>query len=483
MIIWGITAQTHDASLAVVKDGELLFAAQAERYSQVKNDPDINDDLIRDALWFGKPDVVAYYENPWLKKYRQLATGSWKHAFNISRLPSRYLRRHSITAPLVCVDHHLSHAAAGYLTSPFNEATILVIDSVGEWATTSVWRAKGTEISLCEQVNFPSSLGLFYSAFTRRCGLKPNEEEYILMGMAAYGNPLYAERILSDFFVLDRNLFHCKQSCVYGVGQYLPEATVEDIAASAQVVTETVLTHILAQVKKRHPSNNLVYMGGVALNCLANRHCPNYFPNIWIMPNPGDAGSAVGSAAKVYGGKIKWRSPYLGHNIQGYYDVDKVVSLLQEGEVLGVARGRAEFGPRALGNRSILADPRFPYIKDKVNDIKRRQRYRPFAPVIPQEIAAEYFDMSCGSSPYMQFVARCKCPELFPAITHVDGTSRVQTVTKEQNPQLYTLLQAYREKTGCPMLLNTSLNIRGKPLVNSLQHAKEFSELYGVPVL
>jgi carbamoyltransferase len=231
-------------------------------------------------------------------------------------------------------------------------------------------------------------------------------------------------------------------------------------------------------------SSNLVYMGGVALNCVANRNLGEYFDNIWIMPNPGDAGSSLGAAALAYGRRLAWNDPYLGHTIPGRYPVDAALECLLTDRICGVASGAAEFGPRALGNRSLLADPRGPDIKDKVNDIKQRQRFRPFAPVILAEHANQYFDLPCGfrSSPYMQSVARCLAPELYPAIVHVDGTSRVQTVAPDSASGIRQLLEAWYARTGCPMLLNTSLNIRGEPMVNDRADADRFEFLYNVKV-
>jgi carbamoyltransferase len=225
-------------------------------------------------------------------------------------------------------------------------------------------------------------------------------------------------------------------------------------------------------------------MGGVALNCLANRNLGNYFDNIWIMPNPGDAGSSLGSAALAYGKQIHWKNAFLGHDIPGAYPIDSIIHELVVNKIVGVASGRAEFGPRALGNRSLLADPRGPEIKDRVNEIKRRQQFRPFAPVILEECVNDYFEMpqNYTTSSYMQVVARCRHPDQFPAIIHVDGTSRVQTVSKDCGSGIRQLLERWYVETGCPMLLNTSLNIRGEPMVNDRADADRFEQLYGVKV-
>jgi carbamoyltransferase len=231
-------------------------------------------------------------------------------------------------------------------------------------------------------------------------------------------------------------------------------------------------------------SKNLVYMGGVALNCAANSRIGNYFDDIWIMPNPGDAGSSMGAAALAYGGRLNWTDAFLGHNIPGAYPVNDALDILLTDRIVGVASGRAEWGPRALGNRSLLADPRGTDIKEKVNDIKKRQQFRPFAPVILEELADTYFDMPCGwnNSRYMQTIARCRVPELFPAIVHYDGTSRVQTVPKDGSG-IRELLEKWYLMTDCPMLLNTSLNIKGEPMVNDRSDADRFEQRYGVKVV
>jgi carbamoyltransferase len=257
-----------------------------------------------------------------------------------------------------------------------------------------------------------------------------------------------------------------------------------NIAAAGQVITEKLIQHIMQTARSLTGSTNLVYMGGVALNCLANQYLGDYFDNIWIMPCPGDAGSSLGAAALAHGRSLTWNSPYLGYTIPGHYPVDSARECLLTDRMCGVASGAAEFGPRALGNRSLLADPRGPDIKDRVNDIKRRQRFRPFAPVILAECASEYFDLPAGwtDSPYMQSVARCLRPDLYPAIAHHDGTSRVQTVSADSRSGIRQLLEAWYAATGCPMLLNTSLNIRGEPMVNDRCDANRFEEKYNVKV-
>jgi carbamoyltransferase len=313
-------------------------------------------------------------------------------------------------------------------------------------------------------------------------GLRPLDEEYILMGMAAYGDPKHTQVMKGLFSNPDEIIL--KDNLHIGVdSEFLFGADEMDIAASAQVVVEQLIESVMKKAKKLGKSHNLVYGGGVALNCLANRLIGKHYENIWIMPNPGDAGNSLGAAALGYGKKLNWTDAFLGFDIKGEYPVDNIIKELYTNKMVGVASGRAEFGPRALGNRSLLADPRGPEIKDKVNDIKRRQQFRPFAPVILEELVTDYFDMplNWSDSRYMQVIATCRHPDLFPAIVHADGTARVQTVANDGSG-IRKLLEVWYKETGCPMLLNTSLNIRGEPMVNDRNDANRFEKLYGVKV-
>lgn len=492
MKVLGISALSHDAAMAVVEDGNILFAAHSERYSRRKNDSFLNQKIVDAALAFGKPDVIAWYERPLLKKTRQFAAGQMADVFTSADLPRTYLRQFGLDRyDLVCVPHHESHAVAGYFTSPFQDAVVLVLDAIGEWGTLSVGEYRGQTLSWLAHSNYPHSLGLLYSAFTQRIGMKPNEEEYILMGMAAFGKPIHHDRILDDFVEsmdLSRG-FRLRQNVHTGIGDWNPEAKREDIAASIQAATETILLNFAEQLTRMSTSRNLVLMGGVALNCVANERIARYWETVsgrrdamWIMPNPGDAGSSLGAAAKVYGRHLNWTGPLLGTDIGRPLDVERVVDVLASGKVVAVANGRAEFGPRALGNRSLISDPRGPDTKDKVNLIKKRDMFRPFAPVILEEFADEYFDMPVMRSPYMQYTAPCRFPADLPAICHVDGSSRVQTLRKSDNPSLHGLLTEFHRRTGCPAILNTSLNIKGEPLVDTWEDALRFSQLNRVEV-
>jgi carbamoyltransferase len=491
MNILGISAGFHDAAATVITpDGEILFAGHSERYSKKKNDADISLELLNE-IDMSTIDTIAYYERPLVKQLRQWYAGQgieW-NKLTVKQILEQQLGYNRINGrKLKNYNHHLSHAAAGFQTSPFDRATVVVIDAVGELETITIWGAeydrKGRAVyHKLWQKNYPHSIGLFYSAVTSRVGLRPLDEEYILMGMAAYGEKGVGELMKQDL-VHDDWEIRFKENLHTGLSmKYLTNFGDMDIAAGAQDLAEDLIMNVMIRARQFKWSDNLVYMGGCALNCSANRRIGGYFENIWIMPNPGDAGSSLGAAALAHGHRINWTSAYLGHDIPGPYPVNGILDRLLTERIVGVASGRAEFGPRALGNRSLLADPRGSEIKEKVNEIKRRQQFRPFAPVILEELADTYFDMPRGfsNSRYMQTIARCRVPELFPAIVHHDGTSRVQTVPKDGSG-IRELLEKWYVMTGCPILLNTSLNIRGEPMVNDRADADRFEALYGVKV-
>jgi carbamoyltransferase len=459
MIILGINETTHDASVSLIKDGEILFAGHAERYSKQKNDWFTNKELIKDALQYGYPDKIAYYEKPLLKKLRVKTKGGfggnrpWFESTELGDLPRKNF------------GHHYSHAAAGYYTSAFNDACIVVLDAIGEFNTSTIWVGEGNKINLKYKQNYPVSFGLFYSAFTQLIGLMPNQEEYIMMGMAAYGNPeRYAPKVSKYFLTHDIQKYNFHRGII-DWDETITEQDKFDIAAAVQYVYELRLAEFMKMAKDLTGKSNLVFMGGCALNSSANRLLWNIFDMVWIMPNPGDAGSSLGAAAALYGKHLNWTSPYLGYDLGGEYPVQQIVDGILKDGIVAVASGKAEYGPRALGNRSILADPRDPSIKDKVNLIKQRELFRPFAPVVMADHASKWFDMDF-ESPYMQYTIKCLQPEKIPSVVHQDGTSRVQTVTKEQHPGLYRAINKFYLQTGVPVLLNTSLNIKGQPLLN-----------------
>ena len=440
MINVGISEGFHDAAITVLNDREIISAWHTERFSKIKNDPILDEELIPKRY-----DTISFYEKPFLKNTRRLFAGqNWQ---NPRRKYDNYF------------GHHQTHAAAGYYTAPFDDCNILVIDAIGEWNTITIWECKDNEMKKIKSWNYPYSLGLLYSAITKRIGLKPNEDEYITMGMSAFGESKYDLE-----YLLEKNNHR-------GVGNIYPKARDEDLAASVQTLYEKKLLELVDMC----PKKNLILMGGCALNCMANSKIKN--KNIWIMPSPGDSGSCLGAAALVYKKKLKWKHPYLGYDIKKSVNVKEVVNQLLKNKVCGIANGKAEFGPRALGNRSLLGDPRY-NIKDTVNEIKRRQKFRPFAPAFLEEFAEEYFDGPMNR--YMQFIAKAKHD--YSSVTHVDGTARVQIVEKNNVSVLRPILEAWYEETGCPMLLNTSLNIKGQPIVNDWKDAEKFMGRYNVKV-
>ncbi|MEV6827079.1 carbamoyltransferase C-terminal domain-containing protein [Amycolatopsis sp. NPDC051102] len=486
MVIWGISALSHDAALAVLDGNRVLFAAHAERYSRRKNDSELHPRLVEEALEFGDPSAIVWYERPLLKKTRHLYAGQYRETFDRKDLPRRYLSGFDIPDGYAfhAVGHHDSHAAAGFLTSGFDSACVVTVDAIGEWECATVRAYGPSGHRVLRRRHYPHSIGLLYSAFTRRCGFKPNEEEYILMGLAALGEPRHAKQIRDEFIEYGDGDYRLKVNVHRGIGNWLPEASEEDLAASIQAVTEEVLLDIARWSRRASGAQNLVLMGGVALNCVANARIAREagFEEVFIFPNPGDAGSSIGAAAAHLGTKIDWGGPYLGTAIDRPYRQRDIVGALEAGKVIGIANGRAEFGPRALGNRSLVCDPRGNDVKDKVNGIKGREPFRPFAPAVLEELAHEYFHLPVRRSPYMQFTAACRFPEAFPAITHHDGTSRVQTVSRSDNPHFYDMIKEFYRRTGCPMVLNTSLNVKGEPLVNTVDDANRFAALNGVDV-
>lgn len=484
-MLLGINSLNHDASLALIDGDEIVWAAHSERYNRKKNSARLNLSILLDMQKYGYPTEIIWFEHPLLKDTRRLYSGErpW-HVDPMDELRAIGLEQ----LPITYSTHHYSHAAAGYFTSGFTDAAILVVDAIGEWDTVSSWSAKGNEITANWKVRYPNSIGLFYTAMTQWLGLKPNEEEYILMGMAAYGEAKHVDELRDTFFKSWKPpYFKTRHNLHRGCLWWHPKDPLSsnfDIAASVQALTEEYLLATITEIRKQSNSDNLVFMGGVALNCVANTRIKHrgLFKNLWIMPNPGDSGNAIGAVAGITKRHLKWRGPYLGTNIDRELDIETIVKRLLDGHVVGVANGRAEFGPRALGNRSLLLDPRGSDAKDRMNAIKKREQFRPFAPAILAEHADTYFNMPVHESPYMQFVAECKRPDLFPGICHIDNTSRVQTVTKENNPQFRLLLEQWYKESGCPMLMNTSLNIKGEPLVNTWHGAMRFQTLNNVQV-
>jgi carbamoyltransferase len=505
----GVSCGFHDAGVSVVNsEGDILFAGHSERYSKQKHDKDLCPEIIDEALSHVERNEtlsVHYYERPWIKAWRQFKAGQQLGPFRFKSIfgSDIYKKLHDrVTetwrsaymdgwAPTIINTHphHKCHAAASFQTSPYDEATVVVIDAIGESDCATIWKAHYNKKGLAKYkklwtLKYPNSIGLYYSAMTARLGLRPLDEEYILMGMAAYGEPKYVKD-LEDKFGAHTDSLLFKENTHIGIDDSFLEGADEfDIAASAQAYVEQLIKIVMSKARTLNDSDNLVYGGGVALNCSANRFLGDYFKNIWIMPNPGDAGNSLGAAALGYGKKLNWKNAFLGTDIVSAYPIWSVVRALLDDKIVGVASGRAEFGPRALGTRSLLADPRGPDIKEKVNKIKKRQQFRPFAPMILEELVDQYFDMpkNWKNSPYMQVTAKCRFPDKFPAIVHEDGTSRVQTIPKD-GTGIRRLVEAWYEETDCPILLNTSLNVRGEPMVNDRADADRFEKLYKTRVI
>lgn len=487
MIKWGISSNSHNAALSIFDDDSLIFASSSERFSKIKNDSHINEDLIDYAFSFGNPDEIYWYENPKLKTLRQLFSGQG-FTVNENNISKYIFDKTSLRVPIKYTSHHRSHASSGYYTSSFDNAVIIVLDAIGEFETFTIWKGEQDKLTKIYSHSYPSSLGLWYSAMTQRCGLKPNEEEYILMGMSAFGDPsrLFSE-ILNDFIELsEKHPFKIKYNLHRGCKSWRSDLCSQkdlfDIAAATQKVYEFLFERVLVKSLSLTKSKNLVLMGGCALNCVANSICYKYFDDVWIMPAPGDDGSSIGSVLSHTQRHIEWPGPYLGFDLGYQSSNDEIVDYLIENKICGIARGRAEFGPRSLGNRSLIADPRGDHIKDLVNSVKKRELFRPFAPVILEEMANEYFEMPTSKTPYMQFTVKCRRPDLYPAIVHIDNTSRVQTLSKKDNPEFRKLLELWYEKTGCPMLLNTSLNIKGEPIINDQFQVNQWEQLHKIKI-
>lgn len=571
--ILGISAYYHDSAAALLVDGRLVAAAQEERFTRKKNDASFPVNAIKyvleEAGLRGEEITrVAYYEKPFLKFERLLEVyhsfaprgiKSYLKAIPVWMREKLYAKKNmaaelakmGIKAPMSFPEHHLSHAASAFFPSPFDEAAVLTVDGVGEWATATICEGKGNGIKKLAELDFPHSLGLFYSAFTYYCGFKVNGGEYKLMGLSPYGDgsDMAAEyvRIIKEnlidiredgSFLLNMEYFDfatgltmtntTKWEKLFGFGPRKPESEIGrfyiDLANAAQKVTEEVILKLARTAREMTGYRNLVMAGGVALNCAANGvlRKEGVFENIWVQPAAGDAGGAVGAAFALWhislgkerevSGRDKMGWAYLGpsytgrdvenlilrRNASARYlpenEMNEVVSgLLAEGAVVGWFKGRMEFGPRALGNRSILANPCDEDTQRKLNmEIKRRESFRPFAPSVLEEESGEYFEWP-GSSPYMLFVdhvvreRRKSLPEDYrdmsymeklrtshsdlPAVTHVDFSARVQTVSREANPSFHGLLEAFKRKTGFGVLVNTSFNVRGEPIVCSPDNA------------
>jgi carbamoyltransferase len=572
MKILGISAYYHDSAACLIIDGELVAAAQEERFTRKKHDASFPKSSIDFCLkWMNIKaadlDYVVFYDKPFLKFERLLETylAFAPKGFNsfATSLPvwlqEKLFQKSMIlnelktllgleinwTSKLLFSEHHLSHAASAFFPSPFENAAVLTMDGVGEWTTTSMAIGSGNDLTVIKEIHFPHSLGLIYSAFTYYIGFKVNSGEYKVMGLAPYGIPKYTNLIkehLIDIkddgsFHLDMSYFsYCtdlkmtseKFDVLFGGPARKSESTLTqrdmDLAASIQAVTEEVVLKLAKGIKKTTGQKNLCLAGGVALNCVANGKLlrEKVFEKIWIQPAAGDAGGAIGAALGAYHLMLKKpREVKSGDSMQGAFlgpefaqeEIEKrlkdiganfnavsesemiieTAKALCDGKAVGWHQGRMEFGPRALGARSIIADPRLPTLQRQLNlKVKYRESFRPFAPSVMREHVKQWFDFD-GDSQYMQFVAEIhndkkikksnENEKLFgieklnvlrsyiPAVTHVDYSARIQTVLKETNAKYHQLISKFYELTGCPLLVNTSFNVRGEPIVNTPEDA------------
>ena len=565
--ILGISAFYHDSAACILKNGEIIAAAQEERFTRIKHDSSYPKNAVNFVLNYAKlklseVDKIVFFEKPFLKFERLLETYvafaprgyvSFAKAMPIwikeklfqKNLLFNKLREHDENfrsdKNIYFSDHHLSHAASAFFPSPFDEAVVLTADGVGEWATTTIAVGKGNSLEIKKEIHFPHSLGLLYSAFTYYTGFKVNSGEYKLMGLAPYGNPIFESKVkqlldikLDGTFRLDQTYFNYatgltmtneKFNNLFGQQPRDPknEKITQfhmDIAASVQKVTEDIMISLTKSIRKEYGIKNLCLAGGVALNCVANGKIlkEKIYDNIWIQPAAGDAGGSLGAALALWhidqrnkrlvNPKDDMRGSYLGTEFSQeeiekelksiganfetlkYEDlITKTADYLSDEKAIGWFQGRMEFGPRALGARSILGDPRSDKMQKNLNlKVKYRESFRPFAPSVLREDLSEWFDINVDS-PYMLFVANIisskkiemnnQQKKLFgidklnikrseiPAVTHVDYSARVQTVTKETNNRYYDLLVKFKEKTGCPVIVNTSFNVRGEPIVNT----------------
>jgi carbamoyltransferase len=563
MNILGISAFYHDSSACLVRDGELIAAAQEERFTRKKHDFNFPQQAIEYCLQEGciagkELDYVCFYDKPFIKFERLLMTyltyapkglKSFILAMPLWLKQKIWMKdlianKLNFEGKILFPEHHESHAASAFYPSPFEEAAILTIDGVGEWTTSSYGIGKKNKIELWSELHFPHSLGLLYSAFTYFTGFKVNSGEYKLMGLAPYGEPNYVDVIMKELidlkddgsFKMNMKYFnYCAGltmtnkhfSKLFGGPPRKPESKITqremDLARSIQDVTETIILRMIHHVHKETGMKYLVLAGGVALNCVANgrilREGP--FEDIWIQPAAGDAGGALGAALygwhsylgkdRIANGdrdaqKMSYLGPeYSNKKIEKFLDkegipfqklsdseiADKIADLIATGNVVGWFQGRMEFGPRALGNRSIIGDARSPKMQSVMNlKIKFRESFRPFAPSVIREHASKYFGLE-NQSPYMLLVAPVKkeiCKEVtldgmigldklkvvrseIPAVTHVDYSARIQTVDEHDNPRYYSMIKSFYNKTGCPVIINTSFNVRGEPIVCTPEHA------------
>lgn len=467
----GYSENFHDAGLAIVtQSGDVEFASHSERYSKVKNDPIIHSDMWN--IVRGN-DHLTYYEDPHerLKAVKFAGRNREKNIATLNANPDM------MDYDDFCL-HHVSHAAGGLYTRPWeslDDTVILTIDGWGEWQSSCIFNSK---LELLDEVTRPRSIGVPYSRMTKQLGLRPLEDEYVTMGLSSYGEPneKYVDRLKACYRLDVKD-----DAVMYGIVKDIAkDLNKEDSAATIQAWAEFEIYERAKEARKH--GSKLIYSGGVAQNIIANTKIRDLFDDVWIPPAVTDAGSGLGAACYSYGKatgntRVNWKDAYLGYDIKREVNPKEIVNHLLKNQYCGLANGRAEYGPRALGNRSLIADVRFD-VKDTVNAIKQRQQYRPFAPAILEEYADEYFEGHMNE--YMQYAAKAKHD--YSSVTHVDGTARVQILKKDCTSVFRKVVEEYYDKTGVPMLLNTSLNIRGKPMVNDEHDAKLFEQKYNVKV-
>lgn len=557
VFVLGISAFYHDSAACLIKNGDIIAAAQEERFSRRKHDPDFPINAIyyclkEASISINEVTSIAYYEKPFVKFERLMMTylaSAPKGLFSFLKAMPLWLhqklflkdymaRQLKFKGQILFTEHHEAHAASAFFPSPFRESAIITLDGVGEWTTTSVGVGHDNHLELQDEIRFPHSLGLLYSAFTYYIGFRVNSGEYKLMGLAPYGKPKYVDIIKHELidikddgsFRLNMKYFdycsglrmiHRRFEALFGQQSRKPETNIDsfymDIASSIQAVTQEVMIKIAARVYEKTKLKNLCLAGGVALNCVGNgkilRETP--FDKIWIQPAAGDAGGALGAALSIWhqyyqrpricdDTNDRQKGSYLGPaytkddiesvlkqcNAVYHFDPEhltqRVASYIAEQKVVGFFQGRMEFGPRALGARSILGDARSKDMQRILNEkIKFRESFRPFAPCILEERAGDYFDLS-QESPYMLLTADVQLTQrqdvdnkgegleqlfnirsMIPAVTHVDYSARVQTITRAHHPKFYDMIKAFERLTECPVIVNTSFNVRGEPIVNT----------------
>lgn len=494
MLHFGVVSHNHDASVAMAVDSTLYFASQSERFSQIKNDPKLDAELCWYATkHYGEPDVIHYFEKPYNRNH--LLNGRFNQIRTQGMIARELHNKFYLTSKteIVFHDHHLSHAATACETSSFEEAVVVVMDAVGQNDCVSIYQynnqASGKKrYKLLFRVNYPDSMGLFYTAMTERLGLKPNQDEYIVMALTDLGQPIYTD-LLKDTFFKDFGVeLKLKHNVHQGIGWFGNQREFSfteqaDLAASTQALFTEYVLKLIKHAKLLSGSENLALGGGCFLNGVTNHAITqlNLFKQIWINPNPGDGGSSIGAIALGLGRKIPYTNSFLGVSANHEPNIDYAIKALSNGIPIAICTGNAEFGPRALGHRSILFDPSIPNAQDIMNVVKRRQSYRPFAPVVLERNAKQEFELSESADyQFMQYVVPVKSNR-YPGATMLGKTARVQVVS-DSNNILSQILEAWEAKTGKTVLLNTSLNGKNQPITKDYSEATKVARSLGIAI-